>query len=245
MIESLKERLGGAVDNADTVLAATVQALSETAWRETEDLRSQLPGELAKVGPAGVNQQRTLDEFIARIGELSGTADMAQAREYAQAGFGVLSDAVSAGQLRQLMQDLPEEYGSLAPALSGMAGNEQTLLAEVRRQADLDDVDQARELTQAVFAVLGEATSGGQAARLATAVPQDLAAWLQAPEQAEHTDSDRFLNEVARRSSVTTSETVRAHVSAVFTSLRQWAPDELADTLGQLPYPLAQLSVRP
>lgn len=44
------------------------------------------------------------------------------------------------------------------------------------------------------------------------------------------------------RSSVTTGETAREHTAAVLKALRQWAPDELADTVGQLPHPLAQLS---
>lgn len=243
MIELLERRLGNTGGNADTVLAATVQAISEVAWGEGEDLRAQLPRKLAQVQPAGPGTTRTLDEFIARVGELSGTDDLAQAREYSQASFSVISDAVSAGQLRQLMQALPEDYGSLIPALSGLTGNEETLLAEVRRRAGLEDIERARQLTQAVLVILGEAASGGQAARLAAALPQDLGAYLKSSEQAQHTDSGRFLDEVAGRSEVTSSETTREHTSAVFHALRQWAPDELADTLGQLPHPLAQLSL--
>lgn len=243
MIKRLEQLLGDTGGNADTVLVGAVQAISETAWREADDFRAQLPRKLAKTGPAGPNQQRTLDEFIARVGELSGTVDMAQAREYAQASFTVLTEAISAGQLRQLMEALPAEYGALVPGLSGLTGDEETLLAEVRRQAGLADAEQARLLTQAVLVVLGEAASGGQAAQLATALPGDLADFLKTSEQAQHTDTDRFLSEVVNRSAVTTADTVRDHTAAVFKGVRQWAPDELADTLGQLPHPLAQLSV--
>lgn len=195
MIDLLGQRLGDTGGNADTVLAAVVQGLSETAWQEADDFRAQLPRKLAKTGPAGPGQQRTLDEFIARVGELSGTADMAQAREYARAGFSVIGDAISAGQLRQLVEALPGEYGSLAPGTSGLAGDEEALLAEVRRHAGLEDVEQAGVLIRAVLAVLGEAASGGQAARLAAVLPRDLSDILEASEQAQHTNTDRFLDE--------------------------------------------------
>lgn len=243
MIETLENQLEDTGGNADTVLAATVQAVSETAWQEADDFRAQLPKKLAKTEPAGPNQQRTLDEFVSRIGELSGTTDMAQAREYAHAGFTVISDAITAGQLRQLMEALPEEYGSLAPEVSGLTGNEETLLAEVRHAANLEDIEQARLLTQAVLAVVAEATSGGQAARLAAILPEDLSDLLNSSEKPQQTNTDRFLDEVTHRSTVTSPETVREHTAAVFKVLRQWAPDEFADTLGHLPQPLTQLSL--
>ncbi len=243
MIQTLERRLGDTGGNADTVFAATVQAISEAAWKEADDFRAQLPQQLASVAPSGPGPERTLDEFLARVGELSGTQDMSQAQQYARAAFSVLADAISSEQLRHLMQALPQEYGSLAPAVSGLTGDEETLLAEVRRLAGLADIEEARLLAQTVLAVLAEAISRGPASRIAAALPEDLSAFLQSSPSAEHTDTDRFLAEVTRRSAVTEPDVVREHTAAVFVAVRQWSPQGLADALGQLPHPLAQLSV--
>lgn len=243
MIERLQRRLGGGTENAGTVLAATVQAISEDAWQEAADLRAELPEELQQVSPAGPGERRSLDEFVARVGALAGTQDVAQAREYAEAAFGVIGDAISAEQLRQLMQALPAEYGTLAPATAGLTGTAETVLGQVRHEASLEAVEDARALTEAVLAVVAEAASGGQTDRLAAALPQDLGDWLRATGDARHTDSDAFLVEISRRSPVTEDDTVREHTAAVFRALRQWAPDEVADTLGQLPQPLTQLAM--
>lgn len=243
MIELLQRRLGGGTENAETVLTATVQAISEDAWQEAADLRAQLPKKLEQVSPAGPGQPRSLDEFVDRVGVLAGTQDMAQAREYARAGFSVIADAISAGQLRQLMQALPAEYGTLAPATTGLTGTAETVLGEVRHEASLETVEDARALTEAVLSVVAEAASGGQTDQLAAALPEELGDWLRATGDARHTNSDEFLAEITRRSPITDGDTVREHTAAVFKALRQWAPDEVADTLGQLPQPLTQLAM--
>lgn len=242
MVTALAAKLGDGGGQERTVLAATVQAISEVAWDEAADMRAQLPDEFTNVGPAGPGGRRSLDEFVARIGELSGARDEAQSREYAHLGFSTVGEAISAGQLRQLMEALPDEYGALAPNVTGLTGDAETLLAEVRRQAKLDRMEQARELTEAVLTVLAEAASGGQAANLATVLPQEIGAFLKAPEPARHTDSDRFFAEIVNRSTVTNRDTVRDQISAVFTTLSQWAPGELTDTLDQLPSTITTLS---
>lgn len=243
MVEALRRRLGlDAAERAGTVLAATVQALSETAWHEAADLRSQLPGPLQGVRPAVAGTRRSRDEFIARVGELVEITDEDRARTYAWAGFSVIGAAITEGQLRQLLQDLPEDYATLAPSITDQAGETKTLLAEVRSAADLNTDDAAREVTEVVLTLLAEATSGGQAARLSENLPAEVGVLLHTDEPAAPTDVDRFLNEIVRRSSVTTAESARRHTSAVFTTLRHWAPGELADTVGQLPQPLSELA---
>lgn len=242
MVRALDERLGDTGGDAEAVLTATVQALSESAWQEAADLRAQLPKKLENVTPAGPGGQRSLDEFVARIGTLAGTPDVERARQYAHAAFPVIAEAVSAGQLRQIMEALPKEYGELAPAVSGLSGNAETLLAEVRQQASLETMEQARALTETVLVVLAEATSEGQAAQLAAALPEELADFLRARDAARHTDPDQFLAEVAARSTVSNDDTARDHTGAVFGVLRQWAPEQLGDALGQLPKPLARLA---
>lgn len=244
MVESLQRHLDQHdAESAGTVLAATVQALSENAWREAADFRSQLPEPLRSVEPAGPGDRASVEEFSARIGELCGAPDTAQARAYAEAAFRVLSESITAGQLRQLLADLPEDYAILAPPIAGLTADAETLLAQVRHQAGLDTIDHAREATEAVLTTTAEAVSGGQATRLADNLPTEIGALLRGSEPTQHTDTDRFLNEVTRRSPTTTTpELVRTHTNAVFTVLREWAPGELADTLNQLPRPLAALA---
>lgn len=239
MITGLERRQDLDRQQAGTLLAATVQALRETAEDEALDLQAQLPAELAEVTPSGHAPQRSLEEYFVRIGDLCGLDDLQLARGHAQGGFSMLAEAVSAGQLRQLMQSLPSEYAALAPKTSGLTGDEETLLADLRRQAKLDDLEQARTLAQAVLSTLGEATSGGQAEDVAAALPEDLGAHLRSEHSAGHTESDRFFDEVVRRSTVTNRETVHAHVTAVFDVLRQWAPTETTNLLGQLPRAVA------
>lgn len=242
MVEALQQQLDNHdAEDAGTVLAATVQALSENAWREAADFRSQLPEPLSSVQPAGPGDRASADEFVARVDELCG-ATTTDARAYTEAAFRVLSRAVSDGQMRQLMRDVPSDYAALAPPIVGLTGDAETLLSQVCHEAGLDTVEHARELTEAVLITTAEAASGGQAARLAENLPADIGEFLRGAEPAQHTDTDRFLNEIIRRSRSTTPALVRTHTSAVYTALHEWAPTQLADTLGQLPRPLAELA---
>ena len=242
MIEALDQRLDQGIHQAGVVLAATVQALSEDAGDEASDLRAQLPRPLADVEAAGPARRQSLDEFVIRVGELSGAEDAEQARRYTEAGFDIISAAISPGQLRQLLQALPDDYADLAPRISGLTGHEETLLAEIRQEAKLHTVEQARQLTSAVLSVLAGALSGGQATRLAHALPPDIGASLHVSEKAEHTDTERFLHDIADRSTVTTHDTVREHTAAVLTVLRAGAPDKLAKALDQLPHSITELA---
>lgn len=240
MVTELDQRTGIGREHAGTVLAAVVQAVVEMAW-DRSDPRVELPGELAAVEPAGPAEQRSLDSFIARVGDLTGAVDLDRAGEFTRSGFRVVAESLSRDELRKLMEALPAEYRELAPTASGLSGNEETLLADIRLNANLDTVEQARELAHAVLAVTGEASSAGQADDLADTLPEDLGAWLRSSTEARQTDSDRFLAEIVDRSRVTSSDLVRDHTAAVFTVLRRTAPKEFAETLDQLPKPIARL----
>lgn len=242
MLDMLNQRTGIDRNRAGTVLQSTVQALSESAGDEAQDMRAQLPDELAHLGQLGSTPGRSLDEFVARVGELSGVHEPSRARAYAQGGFSVLAESITTGQLHQLVRALPAEFGALAPAVSGLTGHEETLLAQVRDRAGLGTVEQSRELTLAVFTVLGEAASAGQVDKLATALPEELAPYLRSTGEAQPIEAGRFLDEVSRRSTVSSPEQARAHTASVLAVLREWSPTELTDTLGQLPRSVAQLA---
>ncbi|ASU80068.1 DUF2267 domain-containing protein [Actinopolyspora erythraea] len=245
MVAELQRRLGPGVARPDTVLAATVQALGESAWNVAAELRAHLPRQLGEVRPAGPGEPLSLDAFLDRIGQLSGAQDFEQAREYGRAGVGVISEALPPEQLRRLLHELPEDYATLLPSDSGLSATADALLAEVRRHASLADEEQARELTRAVLGVTSSAVSRGEAARLTGALPPEIGALPDTREFAQHTDTDRFLAEITRHSGVTTPNLVREHTRAVFDVLGRWAPEELADTLDQLPEPVAALPREP
>lgn len=243
MTDRVTQHTGRSGQQAGTLLAAVMQALRETAGDEAADMQAQLPEQLAQVIPAGQAPTRTLDEFVLRVGELTGASEPEQARAATQAGFSVLAEAISAGQLRQLMHALPEEYGSLAPSVSGLPGEAETLLAEVAQRAKLDTIEQARQLTAAVLGVLSEAVSAGQLDKLADTLPETLAATLrQAGGPAQPTEADRFLREISQRAPASNLDQVRAHTHSVFTALQHWAPAEFADTLAQLPQSITDLA---
>ncbi|MGJ7905422.1 DUF2267 domain-containing protein [Actinopolyspora sp. H202] len=242
MVTELQRRLEPGVTHPETVLAATVQALGESAWNVAAELRAHLPRQLGEVQPAGPGDPLSADAFLDRIGQLSGAQDSEQAQEYGRAGAAVVGRALPAVQLRRLLHELPEDYATLLPSDSGLSTTADTLLAEVRRRAALEGTEQARQLTQAVLGVTAQAVSQGEVDRLTGALPPEIGALLDTREFAQHTDTDRFLAEIARRSDVTDSEVVRDHTGAVFNVLGEWAPEEMADTLDQLPKPVAALA---
>jgi uncharacterized protein (DUF2267 family) len=117
MIEALVERLPIGAVQARAVLAAVVQALGETSRRdEMSDLRSQLPGELKAIEPESVTPDRSVEEFCSRVRDLAGADDGDQARLFTTAAMGVLAEAVTPGQLSQLLASLPHGYAQLLPA---------------------------------------------------------------------------------------------------------------------------------
>lgn len=235
LVEAFQQRLPVDRQQAETALAATMQALNETAHEAMQNLQAQLPDELKQVTPAGTNAERSLDEFVVRVGDLTGLSDATQARERTQAAFSTLAEAVSTGQLRELMESLQPEFRDLAPGSVGLSGSDETFLGEVRQQANLDSVEAARELSEAVLRVLAAHSSAGQARDLAAYLPDQVSTALRTTRSAPGTEADEFFAQVDSHATVTDSDHVREHTIAVFDVLRRWAPKEMESTLDQLP----------
>ncbi|MQA13602.1 MAG: DUF2267 domain-containing protein [Pseudonocardiaceae bacterium] len=124
MIDTLVRRLPVGAEQARTVLGGVVRALGETARRgEMRDLRSQLPGELKDIEAEIREPDRSVDEFSTRVGDLTGIDDVDEARRFAGTALGVISEAVSAGQLSQLLATLPHGYAELLSAPAGRDGS--------------------------------------------------------------------------------------------------------------------------
>ncbi len=117
MIETLVQRLPIGAVQARAVLAAVVQALGETSRHdEMADVRSQLPAELKAIAPESATPDRSVEEFCSRVGDLAGADDGDQGGLFASAALGVLAEAVTPGQLSQLLASLPHGYAQLLPA---------------------------------------------------------------------------------------------------------------------------------
>lgn len=242
MLEDLGRRLTTSADNPGVVLAATVQVLGEIAdHREMRDLRSQLPTELESVAPTQPGGDRSFDETVVRVGELTGARDHEQAREYFEAGFAVVADAVTPGQLRQLMDTLGHEYQDLAPGSVGLTGDDETFVAQVRSHGELTSNEQALYLSRVVLSLLSEHVSEGQAEDLARQLPEALSQDLATRTAAEHATSGDFLQQLRDRIRVPDEETARRYLSAVIEVVDEWAPQQLADTRQQLPSDVGRL----
>lgn len=242
MVENLGQRLTTSTDNPGVVLAATVQALGEVGdHEEMSDLRSQLPGELSSVEPTQPGRDRSFDETVERVGELTGASDHDQARDYFEAGFAAVADAVSAGQLRQLMDTLGHDYQDLAPGSLGLSGGDETFTAQVRSNGKLTSNEQALYLSRVVLSLLSEHISEGQAGNLARQLPEALSNDLATRTAADHATGVDFLQQLRDRIRVPDEETAQRYLSAVIEVIDEWAPEELSDTRRQLPSNIGRL----
>ncbi|SNR81206.1 Uncharacterized conserved protein, DUF2267 family [Haloechinothrix alba] len=239
MLDELQHR--GQVDRerAERMLAATVQAMSEIAPDSMAQLRGRLPAELTTIEPAFPAPERSVEEFVIRVGELAGTADTPEARRCAYAAFGVVCESVPADQLRRLLENVPQEFTSMAPSIIGLSADAETLLAQVRQLTSADSLERSRELTEAVLGVLAENITGRQADDLAAGLPSELRSALATGTHAERTEPDRFFAEVDRLTGTMDTDRTREDVGHVFTVVRRWAPDELDRSLAQLPTEIA------
>lgn len=127
MIDALAHRAPLGPAQARQVFAAIVQALGETAKKhEMADVRSQLPGELKTVEPGDSAPDRSVDDFCKRVSELSELSengDGDQVRLIAGAALGVIAEAVTPGQISQLLASLPHGYAQLLHAPSDQNGS--------------------------------------------------------------------------------------------------------------------------
>ena len=99
--------------DAEVATRATLETLGERlAGGEVKDLASQLPRGIAQYlldGLAGAGERFSLREFYQRVSEREGV-DLSQAVFHARAVIKVLSEAVSRGELDDVLAQLPEEF---------------------------------------------------------------------------------------------------------------------------------------
>ena len=101
---------------AERATHATLETLAERlVGGEAHDLAAQLPPELARslqLPDAGIGAKLTLDEFFALVSEREGV-DLPDAMLHARVVIGVLTEAVSQGEIKDVRVQLPAAFAQL------------------------------------------------------------------------------------------------------------------------------------
>lgn len=114
-IDLVHDRLAATRDVAERAARATLETLGQRLpASEAEDLAAQLPPPLATFlqQTAAQDDEFPVDEFYERVAEL-GDLQAEEAADQARAVLAVLDDAVSSGQITDLVMALPSDYGDL------------------------------------------------------------------------------------------------------------------------------------
>jgi uncharacterized protein (DUF2267 family) len=116
-IAQVRHRAGlGSHAEAERATRATLETLAERlAGGEAHDLASQLSPELARyleLPDAGIAAKLTLDEFFELVSEREGV-DLPDATFHARVVIGVLTEAVSLGEIKDVLVQLPAAFAQL------------------------------------------------------------------------------------------------------------------------------------
>ena len=101
---------------AEAAVSATLTTLAERlAGGEAKDLASQLPAEVGQYltgATSGMGQPFLLDEFFWRISEREGI-DLNDATFHARVVTGLLTEAVTMGEIENVRAQLPNDFAQL------------------------------------------------------------------------------------------------------------------------------------
>jgi uncharacterized protein (DUF2267 family) len=121
-LERVADRAGLDPEGARRATEAVLETLAERiAGGEVADLAAQLPAELRpplELGNArsrGKAERLSVDDFVSRVAEREDVS-LEQAREHAQAVLTTVRESISDKELRDLLAELPDEYGALLRA---------------------------------------------------------------------------------------------------------------------------------
>ncbi|GAA2233732.1 DUF2267 domain-containing protein [Streptomyces indiaensis] len=117
-LDTITRRAPVPPEKAEPLTRATLTTLAERLTRgEAEDLASELPKPMKEplVSPTPEAERFGLDEFINRVSQRAGVSPD-EAREGVRAELSTLRDAVSDGEFRQVMSQLPRDFEALVGA---------------------------------------------------------------------------------------------------------------------------------
>ncbi|HEX8100022.1 MAG TPA: DUF2267 domain-containing protein [Actinomycetota bacterium] len=111
-LSRVEEQSGLDTDDADQAVVATLSTLAERiSEEEAADLAAQLPGELKPQFDGASADAEIFDarEFLRRVAERASTSTD-KARESAEAVLTALREAISGGELEDILLQLPDDY---------------------------------------------------------------------------------------------------------------------------------------
>jgi uncharacterized protein (DUF2267 family) len=230
-------------DAAERAARATLTTLAERLSRgQARDLLQQLPAEMKPwLYTGSAAEGFDVDEFLRRVAEREGV-DVETAERHARAVFFALGQTVSADEIADIAEELPQDFEPLiAEAQRRFYGvmPAEEFLARVAERTGLDP-DAARRATEAVLEVLAERIAGGEVDDLIPRLPLALHDPLRRGRAASGGDArrmplDRFLGRIAELEGVDPFE-ASEHARAVFAALREAVgDDEFFDVTVQLP----------
>ena len=113
-IQNVQERAGVDRDEAQRAVEATLTALSERlTWQEAEHVAAQLPQDLQRCMETKSHEKRwSLEQFLHEVASIEGCDDD-EARTHARAVVSTLAEAVSPGEMQDVLSQLPPAYGEL------------------------------------------------------------------------------------------------------------------------------------
>ncbi|MET7902267.1 DUF2267 domain-containing protein [Streptomyces sp. NPDC005355] len=114
-VDTVTQRSGLPREKAEAVIHATLGTLAERITRgEADDLASELPKQLKEslVSPTPEAEAFGLEEFVNRVSTRAEVSPES-AREGAAAVLSTVRDAVSGGEFRHVMSQLPNEFEEL------------------------------------------------------------------------------------------------------------------------------------
>jgi uncharacterized protein (DUF2267 family) len=115
MTRTVAGRTGLTKRRSDEVLVATLTVLSEViSAGETNDMLAQLPKSLRnRIPVSGETLEMRPIEFVARVADLVEPATIDEAEGYVHAVFATLAEAVNAGEMRDVAEELGPEFSDL------------------------------------------------------------------------------------------------------------------------------------
>lgn len=245
-IELVEDRAGVDRARADALAKATLRTLAEqVSTSELVKMTAELPKSL-KAAATPPEPHRTyetsLGDFSQRVGELAGIDESDKLPGYVRDVFTVLAEAVGGGELRPVMDQLPEDFQKLVPAQPDRADPD-AFLATVQQYGQMADREQAQTATGVTLNLLADRISPGQADKISPALPQDLRTYLATNKKTPQSfDKDTFLDRVVTATGVADKATAERRVRAVLTTLREWISEtELRATTSELPPEIAEL----
>jgi uncharacterized protein (DUF2267 family) len=235
-------------EQADRAAQATFQTLAERLSRgQARDLVEQLPGSGPWLFTQTDAEPFDYDEFVLRVAKREGV-DETTAERHARAVFAALGRAIDPAELRDLIAELPEDFGPLVAEALGRFDQLMPADEFVRRVAERAgiDFDAAGRAIEAVLQTLAERLAPGEVddlnARLARAFHPALKQGKGRQDvSTRRMDREVFLQRIAERYGVS-AEAAFVLARAVLTTLREALPgEEFADIAAELPSEYAVL----